>query len=210
MSFHGEETYYDLLKVDPRASVAEIVSAYHAAKNAFAKDSLATYSLFSDTEVRDILSKLEEAYLTLSNLERRADYDRRLTEPLSNIGKGPVTPSLEVTTSIPEPTLEMAPSEPEPQAPTVPLEEKTPSNLDECSGSFLKDLRVQRGLSVEDVCRITKIPSKAVKAIEQDDFKNLPARVYIQGFIKNLAVLYKVDAIATAKAYLAFLSRRVP
>lgn len=75
-----KETYYDILKVPRRASVSEIVAAYHLAKNAFSKDSMATYSLFSADEAQKMLQKLEEAYVTLSNFEKRADYDRRLTQ----------------------------------------------------------------------------------------------------------------------------------
>ena len=71
-----EETFYEILKVDRKATVAEIVAAYHSAKNAFSKDSVATYSLFNNDEAQTVLNKLEEAYLTLSNFEKRAEYER--------------------------------------------------------------------------------------------------------------------------------------
>mgnify|MGYP001157909925 CR=1 FL=1 len=75
------------------------------------------------------------------------------------------------------------------------------------NGPFLRDLREKRGLSVDDVARVTKIPSRFLKAIEADDFPKLPAKVYLQGFVKNIANLYKIEAVSTAKAYLEFLSK---
>lgn len=220
-----EENFYDLLKVDPRATVAEIVTAYHAAKNAFAKDSVATYSLFSPEEAEGVLKQLEEAYLTLSNLERRAEYDKRLTQP-----EGGVEAALNTSLSQQMPQeLVVTPSSPAAssvvdvppvgtEGNVVSVDVGTPavapvtesSRTDECSGSQLREMRTQRGLSTEDVARITKIPAKFLRSIESDDFKQLPARVYIQGFIKNLAVLYRVDPKATAKSYLTYLDRVAP
>lgn len=228
-----EENFYDLLKVDSRATVAEIVSAYHSAKNAFAKDSVATYSLFSPEESEAVLKQLEEAYLTLSNLERRVEYDRRLTQP-----EGTLESTLKASLSEQMPQELVNP----PAAASAPLVNDSPvaavatpatsaegnvvsidvgnhpplvatsepSRDDECSGTRLREMRAHRGLSMEDVARITKIPSKFLRSIEEDDFKRLPARVYIQGFIKNLAVLYKVDPKMTAKAYLTYLDRVAP
>lgn len=214
----GEENYYQLLKVDPRATVAEIVSAYHTAKNAFSKDSVATYSLFSPEEAESMLSKLEEAYLTLSNLDRRAEYDRHLTQPSEPLRpqKAPANDTLDGfemgggnarVESAPSPTQSMAPSEE--GAPTTASSAPL-VGPEECSGAGLRDIRTRRGLSLEDVARITKIPSKFIRSLEDDDFKRLPARVYIQGFIKNMAVLYRIDPKTTVKSYLAYLDRAHP
>lgn len=234
-----EENFYDLLKVDTRATVAEIVTAYHSAKNAFAKDSVATYSLFSSEEAEAVLKQLEEAYLTLSNLERRVEYDRRLTQPegtiestlkasLSEQMPKELVQSPVASQAAPTPVTAMSETSAiSAETPMTPTSEGNvvsidvgnhpptavtpePSRTDECSGTQLREMRAQRGLSMEDVARITKIPSKFLRTIEEDDFKRLPARVYIQGFIKNLAVLYKVDPKTTAKGYLTYLDRVAP
>lgn len=219
-----EETYYDLLKVDPKANVTEIVNAYHTARNAYSKDSLASYSLFTAEEAEQVLKKLEEAYMTLSNLDRKRDYDRKLASQ-------PETP---VATSAPIPAPPLAappvqvaqaasPAEPLPLPHVDPIltplpiesspgiERSLPSAAQTAAaeipspgitGAWLRNAREQAGLTLEDVSRLTKIPMRTLQAIENDTLRHLPARVYLQGFVSNLVKVYKVDAKIT-KLYIA-------
>ena len=55
--------------------------------------------------------------------------------------------------------------------------------------------------------RITKIPVKYLKALEEQDKANLPAKVYIQGFLKNLAQLYRLDPKTAVSQYLMQLEQ---
>lgn len=195
------ETYYDLLKVDKSSNIAEIVAAYHSAKNAFSKDSLATYSLFTAEEIQIELSRLEEAYLTLSNIDKKREYDRTLSLKQ--------TPLIKVTHSpneSPNATVADAPNE-ETVIPAI-VADLSSYLPDDLNGAFLKQTRERKGLSVDDVSRITKIPTKFLRAIEEEDISRLPARVYVQGFIKNMAVLYKLDPKATATSYLNSIDSR--
>lgn len=209
----GDENFYELLKVSTKASMSEIVTAYNTAKAAFSHDSMATYSLFSEEETQEILDRLEEAYLTLSNIDRKRDYDKKLAggqhlpnRPTRNPNSAPMARDEENTSSEIEMTLANAARNTTPAAPEAPVE--APALLDGViNGPFLRSLREKRGLSVDDVARVTKIPGRALKAIEADDFPHLPARVYLQGFVKNMASLYKAEPAATAKAYLEFLSK---
>lgn len=52
-------------------------------------------------------------------------------------------------------------------------------------GQLLKDARLVKGFTLEQVEKATKIRYKFLTAIEADDFQKLPAFPYIQGFIKN-------------------------
>jgi len=180
-----EETYYDILKVDHKASVAEIASAYHTARSAFSKDSVATYSLFNPEETKAILARLDQAYATLSNQEKRVEYDKRL-----KLKAAPV--------SQPLPRIEKEFTAPPPPSPALPV-----LTLENLNGSGLRSLREKRGLSIEEVARISKIPSRYIKAIENEQFDAVPARVYVQGFVKNLATLYRLDPPSAARAILA-------
>ena len=218
-----EETFYDVLKVDPKATIAEIVAAYHTAKNAFSRDSVATYSLFSPEETQGILSKLEEAYLTLSNIEKKRDYDEGLSkrrneesgvppamsEPeLKSKAMGlPTPPATSSSTGTPSSTSSTPDSEVVTRisAPVDPND--TAPVPDVITGSVLKEIRERRGLSHDDVSRVTKIPVKFIQAIEGENPKALPARVYLQGFVKNLAVFYKLDPQVTVKSYLEAIDK---
>lgn len=201
-----EETYYEILKVDPKATVPEIVQAYHRARNAFSKDSLATYSLFDEDEAERMLGKFEEAYQTLTNLERREEYDARLAQGLPYIPavKPPIT-ELELKRR-PAPPEEPPAGEAGISRPPVTEASELPETLD---GAALRKIRERRGLSTEDVARITKIPARYIKAIEMDELKLLPAKVYLQGFITNLCHLYGLSPKDAVKAYFDYYQRKI-
>lgn len=51
-------------------------------------------------------------------------------------------------------------------------------------GAYLRELRVERGLSLEDLARTTRIAPRYLEALESDSFGALPAPVFIRGFIR--------------------------
>ena len=52
-------------------------------------------------------------------------------------------------------------------------------------GQRLREIRQYKGLSIEEVAKATKIRAQFISAIESGDYKNLPAKAYAQGFVKN-------------------------
>lgn len=52
-------------------------------------------------------------------------------------------------------------------------------------GQLLKEERLKKNFTLEQVEKATKIRAKFLTAIEADDYRGLPALPYIQGFIKN-------------------------
>ena len=193
-----EESFYELLRVTPHSSVSEITSAYYAAKNAFSKDSLATYSLMPEESSAEILAQLETAYLTLTNPDRRREYDRKLanSEPFDSEEK---MTSQELNTQTNPSAGYSAPPE------AVVLPQTSASSISETSMADihlnLSQIRESKGLTLNDVSRITKIPLRYLQALESHDLKGLPAKVYIQGFLKNLAQLYRLEPKSTVSSY---------
>lgn len=151
-----EDTYYDILKVSRTATISEIVAAYHTAKNTFSRESIATYSLFEPGEIDSILEKLDEAYHTLSNIEKKREYDR-LLEMGAETGNSSIMTELELKqraarkTKTPDPKEEL-----EPEIEYTPL----PSHYEGCiSGTVLKEIRERRGITVQEVAQTTKMPN---------------------------------------------------
>lgn len=61
-------------------------------------------------------------------------------------------------------------------------------------GSLLRQAREQRGLSLADVEEQTKIRSKYLEALENENFDKLPGQVYVRGFLKTYARFLDLDA----------------
>jgi cytoskeleton protein RodZ len=51
-------------------------------------------------------------------------------------------------------------------------------------GAFLRELRVKRGLSLEELARVTRVARPYLEALENDAFTSLPAPVFTRGFIR--------------------------
>lgn len=60
-------------------------------------------------------------------------------------------------------------------------------------GSLLKEARVARDLSLNDVSDKTKINLNILKQLENDDLTSLPNKTYVKGFVKNYARTLGVD-----------------
>jgi DnaJ-class molecular chaperone len=67
--------HYEVLNIKRSASQQEIQKAYIAAKAAYQKDSLAHYNLVDDEERKEMATRIERAYLTLSHPKKRKKYD---------------------------------------------------------------------------------------------------------------------------------------
>ncbi len=77
----------------------------------------------------------------------------------------------------------------------------------EVNGQLLKRLREARGLSLEGMVEATKIRKPYLLAIEEQDLENLPARVYLRGFLTQIARVLRVDKVKLAEGYLAFVAK---
>lgn len=180
------ENYYEILSLTQQASHEEIARAYHTAKSTFSKDNLATYTLFTPEEKQQELARLEEAYQHLSNPERRRQYDKRLTLIQGGLSEE----------SLPQEPLDLL--IPSSQKESVSFDLKAGDPL---TGELLKRIRERQALTLEDVSRITKISVRSLTAIEEEKKDQVPARVYLQGFIRNLAQLYHLDPKVAVSAY---------
>lgn len=74
-------------------------------------------------------------------------------------------------------------------------------------GQYLRELREQRKMSVEEVSRATRVPMASVERIETDRFDELPGEVFVRGFLKSYARALSVPTDDVLARYTA--SRRV-
>lgn len=68
-------------------------------------------------------------------------------------------------------------------------------------GNSLREARIRKGLSIKDVEDATKIRSKYLEALEEDDFEVLPGSTYVKAFLRTYATFLKLDADALVEEY---------
>lgn len=61
------------------------------------------------------------------------------------------------------------------------------------TGEILKKAREQKGLSINEIALSLKIGSKILKAIEDGDDSQLPAKTFLRGFVQSYASFLRLD-----------------
>lgn len=75
----------------------------------------------------------------------------------------------------------------------------------ECSeftGSFLKEIREYKNVSIERMAEMTRISKTLIKAIETEDLPKLPAEVYVRGYVYQLAKVLKLNPEMVAASFI--------
>lgn len=54
-------------------------------------------------------------------------------------------------------------------------------------GQYLRDTRLELQLSLEEICRDTRIPERYLSALEADDYNDMPGAAYAGGFVRGYA-----------------------
>jgi len=60
-------------------------------------------------------------------------------------------------------------------------------------GSYLREARELRGLSLEEIAQETKINKIFLEALEKEDWEALPAEIYIRGYLRAYAEAVGLD-----------------
>ena len=185
-----DQTHYELLEVGRGSSTEEIRKAYRREKEIFSSNSVATYSLLEPEELQRINALIDEAYRVLTDERLRSEYNRKLDglggEAFSGEPLGP--PDIRETRPVRE----------EPAGIPFP-------NGFRFTGSSLKGIRESMGIGLKQICQKTKINRENLEWLEEESFENLPALVYVRGFIMEYAKALNLDPHRVADSYLQSL-----
>jgi len=69
------------------------------------------------------------------------------------------------------------------------------------TGEILKKAREQKGLSINEIALSLKISSKILKAIEDGDASQLPAKTFLRGFVQSYANYLRLDVNDVLKTF---------
>jgi flagellar biosynthesis protein FlhG len=183
----SEQDHFEILEVAPDAPREEIERAYRLALATYDDDSLAGYSVFGEGDAQALLQRIDAAYRVLSNEESRRAYIEWLHggEPLAEVAP----PLVEE----PSPRDELAGSEE-----FAEVEEES----GEFDGPRLRRTRMRCGMEIEEIAGITKVNPTYLRFIEEERFSDLPAPVYVRGFVSAFAACVGLDGRRVAASYM--------
>ena len=209
--------FYEVLEINPSATTQEIHKAYERLRKIYDPNSIALYSLFTPEETAAMQARIEEAYRTLLYADKRKQYDAALKD--RNESLEPESPSLPQTRASqpaqqplalpldnvpfsgpaeePQRAPDTAPAPPSPRA-VKPV----PEFIGEFTGPAIKSLREQSGRELRTIADQTKVSIRYLQFVEEENFKKLPARPYIRGFLMLYAKALGCDAERLAGDYL--------
>ncbi len=200
--------HYELLEIPVNASFFEIRHAYKEVLSIYDEDSLSTYSLFSEDRRETLLKKIELAFNTLVDEEKRAEYDKILLK------SGKIDPDELTKTDGKKSIPIFQPG----QSTTKDLfynkikeklkEEDVKAISDEIhskeliSGKDFKRLREAIGIELQEIFEVARISVSMLQAIEENEFQNLPALVYLKNFLKSYADILRLDPKKIVDGYI--------
>lgn len=206
------QNYYEILGVPRTASAEDVKQAYEISRHTFQKNSLATYSLFSDEENQEILALISRAYETLYDNGLRKEYDGFLgslnengeqTKTRKARKKSIKTPDKSNSTPVPLGRAQAgSTAETSPKPVSKNAAQSYIDSLEAFNGEALKKIRLMRGISIDEIAEQTKIRKTYIQYIEEENFDFLPAAVYIKGFITMIAGLLDLPPQDVANDYM--------
>ena len=195
--FNG--TYYELLEVHPGSPQHEVSRAYERAKITYSTENPALYTVFSSEEARELMKLIDEAYSVLGNAIYRNRYDEILKDPETKIEEltfqdivGPLG-----GTKVDKQKIHFRPD-----YKVDPAMEDLILRHDHCDGEFLKKVREYKNITLEKMSEITRINPHFVRAIETNDWEELPALVFVRGFVVQISRILGLDEKKTADSFM--------
>ncbi len=77
-------------------------------------------------------------------------------------------------------------------------------------GKELKEVREEKGISLEEISEKTKIQPRFLKAIESGNWRELPEEVYLRGFLRTYADALGLDGKDFVESYNMSRTQEVP
>jgi len=197
MKPHREQNFYEIFEIPPDATKRQIEQAYELAKKTFGQSSLAAYSLFDSDERKEMIRKIHLAYETLSNEEKRREYD------LEVMGR---------TIMPPQPRPEAERVKPERIQPVSPLPDRTPEKIEPVeiatlTGDRLRQIRERRGIPLQEIATKTRINITYFEFLERNQYHSLPPPVYLRSYVSQYARLLGLDPKSVSDRILSLAER---
>jgi hypothetical protein len=208
---HGD--HYAALGLARGATPEQVERAYHFFAAMYEDTAVATYSLLEPEEMRDARARVRQAYEVLKDPGQRQQYDASLAESQAR-EPHPEQPAVPATgprpifrAAAPRPLTWTAAAPRPPAAAPSPPAPAARILSEPVTGESLRKVREERGVSLREIAGATKIGVRFLEYIEGDRHSELPALVYLRGFLQQYALSLGLDPRRTADSYILRLPR---
>lgn len=231
-SYQENKNFYEILEVSFDASQGEIQEAYQRAKNAYTGNSLALYSLMTPDECKEILQLIDQAFTVLGDPVRRNEYDkvRGINQKNTETEQTNKNSYVSHTANTPGDSLESLASQLKTKQQSerdfkisnreadiskvtalsrykldYSVDDIIEQEIEQCeeyNGDFLKKIREYKGVDIPRMSDMTRISKTHIKNIEEENIQNLPAEVYVRGFVYQYAKVLKLNPDIVTNSYL--------
>lgn len=183
----GPTNLYEVLGLSRAATDDEIRRAYKRQREIFREGGLPVVSVVPEPVLRQEQARIEEAHDTLLDPVRRRAYDLSTFPDDARVS---IAPARSTSASAAELAMLQAELSREINAET------------QFTGALLRKVRESQGIEISDIAQRTKISGTHLNAIENEATGDLPAAVYVQGFVQTVAKFLKLDPAQVSKTYM--------
>lgn len=194
--------YYEILEINPSSAQHEITIAYEKARTTYSGENPAIYTMFSSDEAKELLKLVEEAYSVLGNKTLRALYDEKMSRIADSPGLGNISfEELKVESMTPKTLVPKAAT----SKPIFQVSQDVESFIkshEQWTGKDIKRIREYKKYSLQQLSEVTKITAFYLNAIEEMTFENLPAPVFVRGYVIQISRVLGLNEKKVANAYM--------
>lgn len=201
--------HYEILNLPVIASGKDVEEAYLQLTYVYGDNSRACYGAISENERHWMIKRIQTAYETLIRPSLREEYD------LNKLGLDDEQKERLKKEETDEPWRGGA------SARGIPVDRQAANGQNESrasatgsagapvinsarvTGSHLRNIRIAKGASLEEISEITKVKKSYLEAIEEEDTKSFPAPIFMKGFLKAYAKALGLNPDEISEKYLA-------
>ncbi|HVJ88245.1 MAG TPA: helix-turn-helix domain-containing protein [Labilithrix sp.] len=180
--------HYTVLGIGRSSNDEEVRRAFKRQREIYATGGLPTSSLLDEQQLLAAQARIEEAHDSLLDPVRRRAYDlSTFPEPDSTHAEA---------FSVPRPAL---------AAEQLMLQSELAREIGpdtEFTGPLIRKVRESQGIEIAEISSRTKISKAHLAAIEDEIYEQLPAIVYVRGFVTELAKYLRLDPAQVQRTYL--------
>ncbi|MGB5813214.1 MAG: helix-turn-helix domain-containing protein [Polyangiales bacterium] len=176
-----DNSHYDVLEVERGATEEEIRRAHKRMSQIFNEDNIVTFGLFDAEGLEAARARVDEAYSVLLDPALRRPYEASVFPEVPDAMQRTKKRAINPADLPPAPTIE-------------------PDT--EFSGELLRAVRESQGTDLDQISAKTKVGLHYLQCIEDDEFEELPAAVYVRGFVTEFAKCLALDPDQVSQTYL--------